>query len=78
VSITSKPCSAKATSPPTVSCGIGLRGQVTAIKCGILSFEAVFMPFMLGSDGHPLVEKMKSQLPAPHDGNVVELKAQQP
>jgi hypothetical protein len=45
---------------------------------GILSFEAVFMPFMLGSDGHPLVEKMKSQLPAPHDGNVVELKAQQP
>jgi hypothetical protein len=36
------------------------------------------MPFMLGSDGHPLVEKMKSKLPAPHDGNVVELKAQQP
>jgi hypothetical protein len=55
-----------------------IKGQVTAIECGILSFEAVFMPFMLGSDGHPLVEKMKSQLPAPHDGNVVELKAQQP
>lgn len=55
-----------------------IKGQVTAVECGILSFEAVFMPFMLGSDGHPLVEKMKAQLPPPQDGNVVELKAQQP
>jgi hypothetical protein len=28
-----------------------IKGQVTAIECGILSFEAVFMPYMLAVDG---------------------------
>ena len=34
-----------------------IKRQVTAIECGILSFEAVFMPYMLTSDGRPLLER---------------------
>jgi hypothetical protein len=30
-----------------------IKGQITAIECGILSFEAVFTPYMLTSDGRP-------------------------
>ena len=32
-----------------------IKGQVTAVECGILSFEAVFMPYMLTNDGRPLI-----------------------
>lgn len=44
-----------------------VKGQVTAVECGILSFEAVFMPFMLTNDGRPLIERVQEQklLPAP-------------
>lgn len=45
-----------------------IKGQVTAVECGILSFEAVFMPYMLTSDGTPLIERvsrMQELLPAP-------------
>lgn len=35
-----------------------IKGQVTAIETGILSFEAVFMPFMLTADGRPLIERI--------------------
>lgn len=35
-----------------------IKGQMTAVECGILSFEAVFMPYMLTSDGRPLHERM--------------------
>jgi hypothetical protein len=35
-----------------------MKGQVTAIECGILSFEAVFMPYMLTSDGRTLFERV--------------------
>jgi hypothetical protein len=33
----------------------------------MLSFEAVFMPYMLTADGRPLVERLREQgqLPAP-------------
>lgn len=44
------------------------KAQITAVECGILSFEAVFMPFMLTSDGRPLVERLQDTdllLPAP-------------
>jgi hypothetical protein len=46
-----------------------IKGQVTAIETGILSFEAVFMPFMLTSDGRPLIERLKDTnlLPATED-----------
>jgi hypothetical protein len=35
-----------------------IKGQVTAVECGILSFEAVFLPYMLTSDGRPLIERI--------------------
>jgi hypothetical protein len=46
-----------------------IKGQVTAIECGILSFEAVFMPHMLTSDGRPLIERVKEQklIPPPRE-----------
>ena len=40
-------------------------GQVTAIETGILSFEAVFMPFMLTSDGRPLIDRLRGNRSAP-------------
>src|SRR6516162_3898936 len=38
-----------------------IKGQVTAVECGILSFEAVFMPYMLGHDGRTLIEHAELQ-----------------
>ena len=35
-----------------------IKGQVTAVECGILSFEAVFMPYVLTNDGRPLLERL--------------------
>jgi len=32
------------------------RGQITAIECGILSFEAAFGLHLVGTDGQPMVE----------------------
>ena len=37
-----------------------VKGQITAVECGILSFEAVFLPHMLTSDGRPLLEHISS------------------
>jgi hypothetical protein len=34
-----------------------IKGQITAIECGVLSLEAVFMPFMLTTDGRPLHDR---------------------
>lgn len=39
-----------------------VKGQMTAIETGILSFEGVFMPYMLASDGRPMVEHMSQFL----------------
>jgi hypothetical protein len=49
-----------------------IKGQITAVECGILSFEAVFMPFMLANDGRTLIEHTKDLLP-PSDDKVVKL-----
>ena len=38
-----------------------VKGQVTAVECGMLSFEAVFMPYMITSDGRPLIERILSE-----------------
>jgi hypothetical protein len=35
-----------------------IKGQVTAVETGILSFEAVFLPHMLTGDGRPLIERL--------------------
>lgn len=37
-----------------------VKGQITAVECGILSFEAVFMPYMLTDNGQPLYERISS------------------
>jgi hypothetical protein len=37
-----------------------VKGQIMAVECGILSFEAVFMPYMITNDGRPLYERMSS------------------
>jgi hypothetical protein len=52
-----------------------IKGQVTAVECGILSFEAVFMPYMLTGDGRPLIERLAETnlLPAPQEPKVVSL-----
>lgn len=44
-----------------------VKGQITAVECGILSFEAVFMPHMLTNDGRPLIERIQCEnlLPPP-------------
>ena len=46
-----------------------VKGQITAVECGMLSFEGVFMPYMLTNDGRPLVERMSTleMLPAPKE-----------
>lgn len=50
-----------------------VKGQVTAVECGMMSFEAVFLPHMLTNDGRPLIERIKTldMLPAP-DGEARE------
>jgi hypothetical protein len=50
-----------------------VKGQVTAVECGILSFEAVFMPHMLTTDGRPMIERVKDILPAPVEEKIVAL-----
>jgi hypothetical protein len=44
-----------------------IKGQVTAVETGVLSFEAVFMPHMLTGDGRTFMEfaQTKNLLPAP-------------
>lgn len=52
-----------------------IKGQMTAVECGILSFEAVFMPYMLTSDGRPLIERIHETniLPAAEEPKVVQI-----
>jgi hypothetical protein len=51
-----------------------VKGNVTAVESGILSFEAVFLSHMLTNDGRPLIERIgeSNLLPAPAD-NIVSL-----
>ena len=53
-----------------------VKGQVTAVECGIMSFEAAFMPHMLLSTGERVIDRIQAQgmLPAPDAGNVVEMR----
>ena len=44
-----------------------LKGQVTAIETGVLTLEAVFLPFMLGADGRPLLDRAIELLPRPEE-----------
>jgi hypothetical protein len=44
-----------------------VKGQITAVECGVLSFDAVFMPHMLTNNGQTVVERIKTMdlLPPP-------------
>jgi hypothetical protein len=46
-----------------------IKGQITAIECGILQFEHVFMPYMLTSSGRTVLEHLRDNnvLPAPQE-----------
>ena len=47
-----------------------VKGQITAVECGMLSFGAVFMPYMLTNDGRTLYERASeiNLLPPPDKG----------
>ena len=51
-----------------------IKGQATAIECGILSFEVVFMPLMLGGDGRPVLDRAVELLPPPASEKVVAIR----
>lgn len=51
-----------------------IKGQVTAIECGVMSFDAVFMPHMLLPSGERLIDRAQAMLPAPEKPKVVEFK----
>lgn len=46
-----------------------VKGQITAVETGVLSFAGVFLPYMLAHDGRPLLEHIAAAklLPAPVD-----------
>ena len=46
-----------------------VKGQVTAIETGILTFEHVFFSHMLTSDGTPLIDHARKLLPAPNENS---------
>lgn len=53
-----------------------IKAQVTAIECGVLSFEMVFMAHTLGTDGRPLIERAADLLPRPDPPKVVTVAAE--
>jgi hypothetical protein len=52
-----------------------VKGQVTAVECGIMSFEAAFMPHMLLPTGERVVDRVEKLqlLEPPAENNVVSL-----
>ncbi len=45
-----------------------IKGQVTAVECGLISFEGVFLSHMLLPDGRRVIDRVQSEilaLPAP-------------
>jgi hypothetical protein len=50
-----------------------VKGQCTAIEAGVVSFEAVFMPFMLTSDGRRMIERVQELLPKPTEDKIIAL-----
>ena len=48
-----------------------IRGQVTAIECGVLSFEAVFFSHMITASGQTMLERAADLLPGAEQPKVV-------
>jgi|SRR5262245_4930181 len=50
-----------------------VKAEVTAIECGLRSFEEVFLPNMLTHDGRPLIERVQELLPPAEPTKVVQI-----
>ena len=52
-----------------------VKGQTTAVECGVLSFETAFMPHMLLKDGRRVIDAAQAAnlLPPPAESNVLQL-----
>ncbi len=51
-----------------------IKGQVTAIECGVMSFEAAFMPHMLLPTGERVIDRVQAaKMLEPPPSNVVQL-----
>lgn len=52
-----------------------IKGQTTAVECGIMSFDAIFMPYMLLPTGERLIDRVEKMelLGPPPDSNVSRL-----
>lgn len=46
-----------------------VKGQITAVETGVLSFEGVFLPYMITDNGQRLIDRIDAQglLPAPEE-----------
>jgi hypothetical protein len=46
-----------------------VKGQVTAVECGIMPFEGAFLAHMVANDGRPVIERLSevALLPPPAD-----------
>jgi len=46
-----------------------VKGQITAVECGVMSFEAAFMPHMLLPSGERVIDRVQADklLPAPEE-----------
>lgn len=44
-----------------------VKGQMTAIETGVLTFDHVFLPFMLTHDGRPMIEAAKKLIEGPEE-----------
>lgn len=69
----------KALRQAQVSVGCVLRdwvkGQITAVECGVMSFEAAFMPHILLPNGRSVLQQIQADnlLPAPTSEKVVQI-----
>lgn len=54
-----------------------IKGQTTAIECGVMTFEAAFMPHMLLPNGVRVIDHIQANnlLPPPEDEKVVQIGA---
>lgn len=50
-----------------------VKGQITAVECGVMSFEAAFMPHMLLPSGERLIDRAKNLLPSPDEPKVIDI-----
>lgn len=52
-----------------------IKGQITAVECGVLSFDSVFMPHILLPNGERVIDHVKKAIPFEDEApKVVELK----